>query len=708
MSSQWKISHRIYIKGTLTVESPLIIGCGQDERSDTEMIRDWDQTPFIPATSIAGAFRNYLAQFLSGNDTTEHPLVRELFGEKHKDSTQSMLTMYDCVPSNGKAAKIRVRDCVAIDRDKKIAMNQAKFDFEALEPGQELQFRCEVVVRDPLNEHIQKIIALMGRLVHALKNSQIALGAKTQRGFGIVKLKDESTLFLTMPDKDHPNPDHVQQWIRFGWNADWDKNYSIDLTKTTQELPFRSHLIKNLFKGELHAVSPLIVGTGENDTTDNAIMRDHQGKPFLPGTSLAGVCRDYLHDHLSERRWLISFLFGTIDKTSKSATRSMIRFYDATLIGAAEIVKRDGVAIEHVTRTALDTAKFDYEVVEPPAIFNFRLELTIDRRAKTYQDELKRRMNDTPDKSTAEKMLQDDIEQVMAILFAGLKEGKIRIGAKTRRGFGRMKLKSFPNIFRFDLSNATELNEWLSFSWDLSAKGNRNYKQLIHLSDGWGCPVPLTTLTVDFKIPYSIMVRRYHEKDDDLDASQFTCNNLPVIPGTSWAGALRHTVKTIGRILNYSEQIDGMITDLFGTAGGTSGGTDIRASRIFVEESVIKNTTKLTYTRNKIDRFTGGTVDSALFTTQPVYQGSVRLMMSIRSAMDAEIGLILLGIKEFSHGISTIGGDANVGRGILEEGKVSINGQVLTPEQESQYLKALKEHLSNQCHSTQPQPAECV
>ena len=49
-------------------------------------------------------------------------------------------------------------------------------------------------------------------------------------------------------------------------------------------------------KGILTAKTPFMIGSGESEGSDVDILRNKLGEVFIPGTSLAGVCRDYLEE----------------------------------------------------------------------------------------------------------------------------------------------------------------------------------------------------------------------------------------------------------------------------------------------------------------------------------------------------------------------------------------------------------------------------
>ena len=107
------------------------------------------------------------------------------------------------------------------------------------------------------------------------------------------------------------------------------------------------------------------------------------------------------------------------------------------------------------------------------------------------------------------------------------------------------------------------------------------------------------------------------------------------------------------------------------------------ASNIIIEESTLQNSKELTFTRNKINRFSGGTVDRALFTQKSVFNGNTKLGIKIKKKIKFEdivetdeiiIGLILLSIKDINNGLIALGGQTSTGKGIFEVKSVKLNG----------------------------------
>lgn len=105
-----KIVYRVELKFV----SPVNVSSGHEGMTDSDVIRDYDDKPFIPGTSIAGALRDYVS------------MKEDVFGsEKMSSLIISDLTIV-------KDPTINYRDSVALD-DNKTSIDGAKFDFEALE-----------------------------------------------------------------------------------------------------------------------------------------------------------------------------------------------------------------------------------------------------------------------------------------------------------------------------------------------------------------------------------------------------------------------------------------------------------------------------------------------------------------------------------------------------------------------------------------------
>jgi hypothetical protein len=82
-------------------------------------------------------------------------------------------------------------------------------------------------------------------------------------------------------------------------------------------------------------------------------------------------------------------------------------------------------------------------------------------------------------------------------------------------------------------------------------------------------------------------------------------------------------------------------------------------------------------TRVKIDRFTGGAADGALFSEKPWYGGQTSLEVRYPKGCDHIRELLLLGFEALDKGLITIGGETSIGRGFFnvsdKNGNITLN-----------------------------------
>jgi len=126
------------------------------------------------------------------------------------------------------------------------------------------------------------------------------------------------------------------------------------------------------------------------------------------------------------------------------------------------------------------------------------------------------------------------------------------------------------------------------------------------------------------------------------------------------------------------------VDGFFGPSDLTQDEKHAVASRVSIQESEVRKAELLEITRVKIDRFTGGAYESALFTEQPLVgtpDSQVDLVLTLRQPLlekadmrqyEAEIGLLLLVLKDLWTGDLPVGGESGVGRGHLQGLKAEL------------------------------------
>lgn len=188
-------------------------------------------------------------------------------------------------------------------------------------------------------------------------------------------------------------------------------------------------------------------------------------------------------------------------------------------------------------------------------------------------------------------------------------------------------------------------------------------------------------LSVNFNIPYHILIRDF-DISESADFVHIKCANDPVIPGTSWAGFFRNTIyKLLKEAKVEEDNIKSILNDLFGyvLTEENNKNNDMKIkksvpSKIIFDESEIKESQSIDYTRNRVDRFTGGVVEGALFTEKSQYNGKTTLTAYFPKEYR---DLLLVALLEIDYGLAAIGGSTAVGKGILEVESVKINDKTI-------------------------------
>ncbi len=390
---------------------------------------------------------------------------------------------------------------------------------------------------------------------------------------------------------------------------------------------------KLLLRGRLELKTPVIIGSGETDVTDIVVLKDSEGKPYIPATSFVGVLRHYFEEEIDH-----SISDGQLDyfwgSRKANGYQSALICDDLNTEDEPKIMVRDGVTINHKNGIAKRRAKFDYEVVEPNISFDLNIEINI---------------REAYDKTIFKRILKTIVD--------ALKAGDIRIGAMTTKGFGICKLDDV-SYYEFDFSKKEDVFSWL--------KREFNKEQVLSVDS---FPIKSKEFLIDawFKIKSSLIIKSYSGELKAPDAVHITSNNNPVLPGTSLKGAIRD--RAIRIINTLGESNEEAIKQLFGWINEKNKNEKYK-SRIIVDETVINNVTEEAQHRIKIDRFTGGTIKGALFDSMPLWTTNdtkaVHITMKIKDYKDWEAGLLLLILKDLWNGDLPIGGDKNVGRGILK------------------------------------------
>lgn len=479
--------------------------------------------------------------------------------------------------------------------------------------------------------------------------------------------------------------------------------------------------------------SPFSVCSGMDEFSDKDIIK-RGDEPFIPGSTLAGVFRNYIKtngldssdmsiDEIDKE--FFGYIYRGGSKEEHKAKQSEIIFGDAVLAeleyrnfsennteGKYSTINtenpnkkseprfvisfRDGVKLDD-RKTAIDTGKYNYEIIEKGAKFEAIIEYC-GEKADTFKELIKQ-------------------------IAIAINSGDLRIGSKTSRGLGYMEAEYYTKSF---IKGKCKAEDWLKFDPYCSSEwkdGNYTSRDDLGSNDIYGIEakieIPDTIMIRDYNVDPNIIVENNSQQSSESDSNskqRIDCKNnseknkvksypniekfdygqlclddeTPVIPGTTWAGAFRHRAKIILEEILYSmgsndigvnvnndkdnvrrkinEKVNRILSIAFGPCENTQNAqsnnlqsnniqnnstnnisdnkTEVDGSKngknkkqycksnLSFFESEIENFTIMPITRTKIDRFTGGSMHGALFTENVCCGGETKLKIGINRKCD--------------------------------------------------------------------------
>lgn len=469
---------------------------------------------------------------------------------------------------------------------------------------------------------------------------------------------------------------------------------------------YDNHDICYLARIVLEATTPLKIGSGKSNVkTDSMINRDVNGLPYIPATTLQGLLRHALNDEDTANRimgwqnkndgrgsWLsISEAKIVVDGKGHAVDGLLSEEEingDEYLRGFKELPIRQHVRITH-RGVAADKGKFDEEIVPKGVRFCFEMELRADKQGR------------------------DDFRE----LLDKLQNSTFRIGGGSRKGFGEIEIEQIgykelnfkePKDFHAYIQKESSLeNPWElyePFKEEADEEGRCiNYTLELHpvdfifFSSGFGDQ----KTGADSTIIHEKFVSGWKTgKPKWMDESKSL-----VIPASSFKGAISH------RTAYYYNSLTGATADkqdftnkdklpvgknneavkvLFGSEGEKDDnkkirkGTKLRGRVLFsdvIREQ--KETDKAKILNHvKIDRFTGGAIEGALFDEMPLYAKEESVCLNIKVIDDGSVDdenitkAFEMALTDICRGTLPLGGSTNRGNGCFH-GKLMRNTETI-------------------------------
>lgn len=481
----------------------------------------------------------------------------------------------------------------------------------------------------------------------------------------------------------------------------------------------------------IEAETPLAIGSGKKSIlTDAAINRDANGLPFVPGTTLAGLIRHAIDEKLADR--LMGFIKKKNDKNGEYEVEG-----SRLIVTEAKLLNHKGKAVDGLLNleTACDDedraflkdfkhapirqhakinhrgvtedkGKFDEEVVPKGARFCFEMELMANPKNEEELAEYKQNFKD-----------------LLGILVA---DG-FRVGGKSRNGFGKIKVVGKACLYReLDLSLPADLDlylnksasladEWSGFEhFNLEKPQESRYtryelkinpKDFMFFGSGFG----------NEDVDHSYIKERFIEWNKEGNIGRWhSQDHSLVVPASSVKGALAHRTayyynKECGIFAenlppeDFNKHVgkrNKAVFALFGSEGNedetqpTEAPTGERADGkrrghvLFADIIKLKNkkTDKKIHNHVKIDRFTGGAIDGALFDEEALIvhpdepeEIEFELLVDVDELINKDPYIIQAfekALKDVCKGMLPLGGNVNKGYGQFE-GKLLKDGNCI-------------------------------
>ena len=407
------------------------------------------------------------------------------------------------------------------------------------------------------------------------------------------------------------------------------------------------------------SIGPLRIGSSSGDTED-VFMDPFEEKPMIQASGIAGAFRSYYKQIGYDDKEL----FGS---PNTDIANGHIRFTDGILTNVnLEIRPRVKInsetgsvasATANGSRTSRFGQKFNMALIGADATLQFDLYVYL--------------------KNEDEKIIHP-IEEMIS----GLDHGELRLGGQKSNGCGEFEIEKV-QVRSFDLRKEEDRNAWIEE--EPLAKVLRGYDDItesIHTLKSRHFVKYVVTMNAEVKD--TLLVKSispiWHQDANfkNIDAENiYNVNGIPIIPGSSVKGSLRNQMERIASYLatQYGASKQELIDQIFGTSS-----VDGVAGNIRFSDVVIQNNKEKLSVHNHIDKFTGSTINRALFSDVSV-AGDLVFKIEIlkrgisdieRRNTEATLGLLLLALRDTAIGEVTFGSGFANGKGHIEVSKIKI------------------------------------
>lgn len=405
----------------------------------------------------------------------------------------------------------------------------------------------------------------------------------------------------------------------------------------------------------LKTKTPLKVGSNKIDfVQDSPIQRDWNNLPMILGTSIAGVVRKEFNEKIA------SDIFGEnqgskiifsnallLDENNQVNEKLLInksdflQIFDELPIRQHTAITDKGVTREH--------SKFDEEIVFKGSRFKFLVEFV----------------------DLDEEIFEKVIEKIVSKTF--------RLGGGSTKGFGEFEVEKI-TYEEFDENSYSDI----STSLNTTLKNEYQIKSYLENYDEY-----ILKLTPD---DFFMFGSGFGDEDSDMTAvfeneidyqNKTLSKKRVLIPASSIKGAISHRLAFNWNIENndfedtakIEEENEAVIT-IFGHKKEKKDDIELgQKGKILISDCYINKYNEKKFEHVKIDRFTGGASDGALFQEKTTQSDKFEIRLYLKSSVEEKYKKVFeKTLKEICNGLLPLGGMTTKGHGFFS-GELYKNGE---------------------------------
>ena len=407
----------------------------------------------------------------------------------------------------------------------------------------------------------------------------------------------------------------------------------------------------------VEARSPLSIGAGDGDNFDLALVRDANGLPFIPASTIKGLLKRYcdLHEDLAKE------IFGYENEIEGSA--GLVEFGPGCILdenGEAVIGLRPQISSGQAPDPILAIAAREAPIYREHVALNHRH--VTDERGKFDRSALPTGTRFALEFSAWEDSENGVTLELLRKVARGLSHPALRMGGASARGYGRIEFihsalgrieverladaHKLRALRRQPPSDLSDLGSYTAFS-----KEDRCQDEFIEYSatltpiglirvGGGGAGEENGAARLLKPVNETRIIWNDKHPEADLSKARAVTKEHFVIPGSAIRGPLVHRAlfhfnrlnrqfaESVDQVPEYCERGEDLAT-LFGEVKGTE--NKGLASLLIVNDSeIVDPVAMVDMAHNSIDRFSGGVRNKVLFSERVLYGGTLEVSVLIK------------------------------------------------------------------------------